>query len=102
MIRHELTTSLVRFYKQPSDDPYQPYDAICTLVWENSETVWIHGFHGSLDRKLLRELAQFLIDNKIKIVKAHRAFERTLPFVSKREGDVVEIDVQRVAQKLSN
>lgn len=75
------------------------YDAICTIVWETQKTIWIKGLHGTLSRKLLRELVKFFIDNSITTVKAHRAGGHSIPFMAKID-DHMELSVDDVASKL--
>lgn len=78
-IRHEPTTSTLRFYERPSDEPTPQYDAVCTVVWETPRVIWIRGLHGALSRRLLRELLLWLVQNRIETVKAHRDQTRKLP-----------------------
>ena len=99
MIRHELTSSTLRFYEVESDNPFQQYDAICTLIWEAKDIIWIKGLHGILSRKLLRELVKFFVDNSIITVKAHRADGHSIPFMSKID-DHMELSVSDVKTKL--
>lgn len=93
MIRHELTTSIVRFYNSKSDDPFHPHDAICTLVWEESNVVWVKGLNGSMSRSVMREFVQFLHDQGVDTIKAHRDPGRTIPFISSKNGDHVEVKI---------
>ena len=103
MIRHELQISHLRFYKTESTDPFQTYDAICTIVWEKPDVIWIKGFHGQLSRQLLRELVKFFVDNKITKVKAHRSLSKNLPFIAFRDGEYTEMlveDMKKYALKV--
>jgi hypothetical protein len=99
MIRHELQISQIRFYNIESDDPFFPFDAICSLVWETKDTVWVKGFHGKLSRQTLREFLQFLIDNDIKTVKAFRSVQKTLPGIIFRKDNFTELSVDDLARK---
>lgn len=101
MIRHELQITQLRFYNEDSDNPFQPYDAICSIVWESPKVIWIRGFHGTLTRKLLRELFQWVLSNGIEKIKAHRASGKTLPFLrhGSRGAEYSEIDVNAIRDK---
>lgn len=99
MIRHDSLISTVRFYDTETDDPFYPYVAICTIVWESPDVIWVKGLHGDLSRKLLREFLKFLVDSKIKTVKAHRANGKTLPFIVFRDNEYTEISVESLAKK---
>ena len=101
MIRHELLTSTIRFYIEASDDPFAQYDMVCTIVWETPNTVWLRAMHGTMTRKLLREFVQFLVDNKVKTVRAHRSMEGTLPFTTARTEHNIEIDVDAAYAKMT-
>mgnify|MGYP000157837590 CR=1 FL=1 len=101
MIRHELTTSIVRFYREESNDPFQPHDAICTLVWESPTTVMVKGLNGSLSRHLIREFIEFLDSEGVTVIKAFRDPHRTLPFIRVRCGDYVEIHLDDVKNYLA-
>jgi hypothetical protein len=99
MIRHEVQVSSIRFYNTETDDPYAPYDAICSLTWESPSVIWIKGLHGELTRKTLRDLLGFLTTNNIQTVKAHRATGRTLPGLTVREGSFAEVSVSDLAKR---
>lgn len=91
MIKEEIQLSILRFYDTETTDPYQPYIAICTVIWETKDIIWIKGLHGNLSRKLLRQLVQFLEEKNVRLIKTHRAASKTLPFISRREGEYAEI-----------
>lgn len=95
MIRHEHTHTILRFYPEFTDDPYAPYVAVCTLVWETPQTVWIHGLHGTITRRSFRQLADFCVVHGITTVKAHRHPTRKLP-CGVPVGDHIEIRVADV------
>jgi hypothetical protein len=95
MIRHELVTSILRFYAYDSNDLFEPYGAVCTLLWESTSVVWIQGFHGKVSRSQLRELMNFCEKNKIQRIKAHRSPGHRIPFMEE-VGDHLELDVNRV------
>jgi hypothetical protein len=99
MLRHELTTSQIRFYNIQTDDPFATYDAICTVVWESPGVIWIKGFHGDLSRRTLRDLLRFLVENKITTIKAHRSLAKSLPGITHRDGTYVELSVADLALK---
>lgn len=93
MIRHEPLTAALRFYERDSDLPTPPYDAICTVVWETRNTIWIRGLHGEMSRKLLRELLEWFIDNGVCTVRAHRDSAHSLPFARTQDDGSFAIDV---------
>jgi hypothetical protein len=99
MIRHEVQISTIRFYNEPTDDPFAQYDAICSLVWETPTVLWIKGLHGDLTRKTLRDLLSFLVENGIQTVKAHRSAGRTLPGLKTRNGQFAEVSVTDLANR---
>ena len=99
MIRHEVQISTIRFYNTDSDDPFAPYDAICSLAWETPSTVWVKGLHGDLTRKTMKDLLKFFIDNGVHTLKAHRATGRTLPGLTVRDGTYAEVDVADLARR---
>lgn len=90
MIRHTPTTSTLRFYASADPGPFEPYVAVCTLLWETSTTVWIVGLHGAFSRRSLRELVGWMRASGVTLVKAHRAPDHKLPF-GKMVGDHVEM-----------
>ena len=100
MLRHELQTSILRFYTTESDDPFAQYDAVCTIIWESPDVVWIRGMHGTISRKTICELVCFLADNNVKLAKAHRSAGRTLPFVTARDDHTIEMDVNAAIKKI--
>lgn len=92
MIRHEYNTTTIRFYATESDDPFETYTGICTVVWESPVVIWDKGMCGTITRANLREFLKFCTDNNIEVVKAHRASGRTLPFMV-HVGDHMELSV---------
>lgn len=99
MLVHEATSSLLRFYRQENPGYYDDYCAICTVIWENREVIWLVGFHGELQRKHFRRLLQWLIDNKIKLVKAYRSPKHILPLAVEHPGGYFEIKVQDLVDR---
>jgi len=95
MIRHSTLTSQIRFFKEPTTDPFAPYDAICTLTWESADTVWLVGLHGDFNRKFVRELLSFLHDRGVTTVKAFRAPGHGLPFAEYQGDNLFVIDIQK-------
>jgi len=79
MIRHEVLVSQLRFYEETSEDPYAQYDAVCTVIWNGTSDITIKGLHGTLSRKIFRELLDWLAVNNITTVRANRAPQRLLP-----------------------
>lgn len=99
MIRHSKLTSLLRFYDcDESDDPFLPYVAVCNIIWESAQTVWVQGMHGKLSRKLLREFLKFCVDNQIITVKAFRAPNHLLPLMHEVD-DHYEITVDDLVKR---
>lgn len=90
MIRHFLELTSLRFYEKQSDDPFEPYDAVCTILWESQTVIWVRGLNGPMSRKLLREFLHWLVKNNITKIKAHRHENRSLP-AGRRVGDHIEI-----------
>lgn len=105
MIRHTQpairTTSQLRFYNEDTQDPFAQYCAICTLVWqEYGRVAWIEGFHGSLTRKHIRELAAFLVGSGIEEIRAFRAPDRLLPLSTTRADGCRIIKTSDIARRL--
>lgn len=98
MIRHEVVTSTLRFYASEEPGWFDPYVAICTLLWESDKVVWIVGMHGALSRRMVRKLVRLLYDLGVTTVKAHRHPAHRLPF-GEDVGDHVEMDVAAVAAR---
>ena len=98
MIRHDLVTSAVRFYASEEPGPFEPYVAICTLLWESDKVVWIVGMHGALSRRMVRKLVRLLHDLGVTTAKAHRHPAHRLPF-GEDVGDHVEMDVTAAAAR---
>lgn len=102
MLRHSPVTSIIRFYDcEQSDDPFEPYVAVCTLIWENNSTVWVQGLHGKMSRKLFREFLSFCVDNGVKTIKAYRSPNHQLPLM-KEVGDHLEISVDELVSRFGN
>ncbi|HOW46164.1 MAG TPA: hypothetical protein P5305_04095 [Rubrivivax sp.] len=97
MIRHEILSSILRFYAVEHPAPFEPYVAVCTAVWESPRVVWLHGMSGEMGRPQLRELVRMMQGMGVQLVKARRAPGHRLPF-GVDVGDHVEIDVQQVAR----
>lgn len=98
MLRHTLTTSMLRFYENENPSEYEDYCAICSLIWESKDVVWLVGFKGNVTRKHLRQLLKFLFDNNIKIVKAHRSPKHILPFGEEVNG-YLQIEVDNLVKR---
>lgn len=102
MLRHNTITSIIRFYDcEHSDNPFEPYIGVCTLIWENNNTIWIQGMHGVMSRKLLREFLEFCISKNITIIKAYRAPNHQLPMM-REVGDHLEISVNELVKRFGN
>lgn len=91
-IRHEPTTSILRFYASAEPGPWEPYVAVCTVIWQNAERVWLCGMHGTISRKHLRELVDHLWAKGVRTIYAHRDPTRRLPW-AREVGDHLEIDL---------
>lgn len=100
MIRHEVLTSTLRFYNVESDEPFEPYVAICTIQWETGSIIWIKGMHGTITRAHLREFVDFCVKHKVEKVKAYRSAGHTLPFM-KPVGMHMELDIADVVARLN-
>lgn len=99
MIRHDLVTSALRFYASDTPGPFEPYVAICTLLWETDRIVWIVGMHGAMSRQMIRQLVQFLNTAGVALAKAHRHPLHRLPF-GVDVDDHVEMDVPAAARRI--
>lgn len=98
MLRHNVTTSILRFYESDEPSDFEEYCAVCSVIWESDDTIWLQGFHGQVTRKHLRKLLKFFVDNKIKTVKAYRAPKHLLP-LSKQVQDHFEINVKELIDR---
>ena len=98
MLRLDPVTSIIRFYDTETPGDFEEYVAVCNVYWESKDTIWIHGFHGTVTRKHLRALLRFFIDYKIKTVKAKRSPFRSLP-LSRKEGEMHVIDVDELIKR---
>ena len=101
MIREEKTITTVRFYHTESDDPYLPYDAVCTVVWESPDVVWIKAMNGKLTRKLMCDFVVYLYDQGVKTIKSTRGDGKTVPFVTLKDGNYFEIDVEKAMERIA-
>lgn len=101
MLRHSLLTTQIRFFIEDSEDPFAPYDAICTLCWESASTVMLVGMHGTLNRKLFRELISFLAQEEVRTLKAYRSPTHTLPFATQIAPDLYQIDIAQVQSQIN-
>lgn len=93
MIRHDEVVSHLRFYIECSTEEYPPYDAICTLVWESKEIIWVKGLQGTMTPALWREFALWLVHNGIKLVKLERADGHKMPFGTYNKGHYWEVEI---------
>lgn len=100
MVRHELQTSILRFYKEETTDPFADYDGVCTLIWENKDTVWIKGLHGEVNLRLLKQMIAVLHSHGVKTIKSYRAGKRNLPFLKVRDGTYAEIEVADIIKRM--
>ena len=83
MLRHQWLPgstefSVLRFYGKDTENPFAPFDAVCTLMWEKLD-VWVFGFHGNLTRSLLHQFVNFLVEAQIQNIRAFRADWHILP-----------------------
>ena len=79
MIRHALTVSELRIFDAEDPAPMAEYDASCLVVWETPSVIWLRMLRGGLSRKMLRSLLTWLVEQRIEVVKAHRAHGHVLP-----------------------
>ena len=101
MIRDEPLTSTVRFYNNDDADKFADFDAVCTLVWESPTVVWVKGLHGEMNLKLIKQFADYLNSRGVKTLKAFRADNRRLPFTTNRDGNMVEMDVEKALRRIN-
>lgn len=92
-------TSTLRFYEAESGDPFQPYDAVCTVIWESPSVVLIRALHGRFTVPLMRDLCRFLLDNHVQTVRAMRDGSRRLPMGEVQPDGHTLIDVAEFAER---
>jgi hypothetical protein len=85
VIVHTLTFSELRFFKGEWAEGVE-YDASCVVMWESPTIVWLRLLQGTLTRKMLRELLDWLISNGIEEVKANRGGKHSLPLSVKKDS----------------
>ena len=100
MIRSVPVAEIIRFYEVETDDPYADYVAVCTIVWETKDIVWIKAMNGRISKSHLIELANWLIARGVKKARASRVRGKRLPF-SSDGGEYQEIVLDRVLERLS-
>lgn len=93
MIEHEPVASVLRIGDGDPLDPFRQYSAVCTLVYEGPQVVWVKAMAGELSRGNLRELLAWFSTQGLKTVKATRAPGHKLPGF-KEVGDHLELDVE--------
>lgn len=101
MIRHEVTTSILRFYERESSASTPPFDATCVVQWETPRIVWLKAFHGRLTRSLMRCLLEWLAENGIHTVKAYRDAAHHLPFGRLQDDGSTVIDVADLVDRFT-
>jgi hypothetical protein len=99
MIRHAITVSELRFYADDNAGPMADYDASCMVVWETPFIVWIRMLRGGLSRALLRNLLEWLVNQGIVTVRAHRAAGHVLPLAKEQPDGSYSTDVQALAAR---
>ena len=99
MIRHTPTLSELRLFEAASPAPMAEYDAACLLLWETPQVVWIRMLKGHVSRKLLRELLQWLLDNQVHTVRAHRAAGHVLPLSVLQADGAFSVSVADLATR---
>jgi len=99
MLRHEISTSIIRIYTDDDAEWGSPYVAVLTLLWETPTIVEIIGFHGEMTHKLNLEILQFFLDKGIETVKASRHGGHKLPGAILKEDGFYHLDIKRLAQR---
>lgn len=99
MIKHEVLISVLRFYESDEPNEYEDYVAVCNLVWESKNTVWIKGLHGNMKRKNWRKLLKFLDNHKIETLKIIRAPHHKLPLADYLNDHYAEIKVSKLTNR---
>lgn len=99
MIRHTRTVSELRFFEDAEPAPMADFDASCLLVWDSPQVVQIRMLKGSLSRKLLRELVDWLDAMRIEHVRARRADGRLLPLGELQPDGSYIVDVRRLVER---
>ena len=72
MIHVQPLTSILRLYKEGSYEERSPYDAVATITYLDTETVYISGLHGKISIPLLRELVEHLLACGVKEIHMDR------------------------------
>ena len=100
MIRHERVCSLLRMFNADAPHPFEPYDAIVTVLWEaDPHTIWLQGFHGKVGPRIIWQLHAWLVAAGITTVKAHRADGHLLPGGVLGADGVTTIDIAAITRR---
>jgi hypothetical protein len=99
VIQHDVTTSVVRFYKDDNAKWGDPYDAVCTLLWESDTVVEAIAFHGNVTHKMYTEFLRWMVDNGIEELKASRHGNHLVPGGVVDSGGMVHMDVKSLANR---
>ena len=100
MIRHERVCSLLRMYEADEAGWCDPYEAIATVLWEDDpRVIWLQGFHGRVNMRILRQLRAWLVAEGITTVKAHRGGGHTLPGGVLGPDGVTTLDVAALVRR---
>lgn len=92
-ISHEL--SIIRFYDE-AEEGMVPYAAVATVFWESADTIWIKAMHGTITRRMLRELVNELAQQGVRYIKAKREEGRQLPLGVLQDDGTFIIDLKKV------
>jgi len=74
MIKSTITSMTLRLYKDESAVMYvTDYDAIINVTFLSSNTVFLSGFKGEVNRKMLRQMYRWFVAEGIEYILATRS-----------------------------
>lgn len=89
MIAETTVISHLRFFREGSAY-YDDYDAILTVQWLGTDTVYISGFKGKVQRSHYRELMQWFRNKNVNYVTYHRS-EKHKGFIGDKDDSTLII-----------
>lgn len=101
IIESTLTSQIRLFQQQHANYMIDPYDAICTLTYINSATVYISGFNGNVTRQMYKEFIRYIHSKSIKKIIAERAGAKRLPYSTILSENLYELDVEKIVLRIS-